>query len=118
MPALDQPERQLVHALGETVVIARDLDEIHQFAFQLSVLVAQHLDLMLDQRDRRAAGMRDFQHGQQAGVVLKKIRVVTQVIGDRSFFKWLRLGLGLLRCRHMSMRPLKTCVAGPVMYTG
>ncbi len=81
---------ELVHLLGERVVGARDAHELGELLLDARLLLAQHLDLPLDERDGRAgAGVRQLQACEQRLVALEEVRVVLQVAGDGLF-----LGLG------------------------
>ena len=83
----------------------RDLHQVHQFALELAVLVPQHLDLVLYQRYGGTAAVRNFQAGQQAGVVLEEFRVFAEIVGDGLFIQRQRIRPGLLRCGHRSICP-------------
>ena len=74
-------------AIGERIVATRDVDELLELALERVIALAQHLDLPLDQADRRAlvAQVRQAQLRQQRSVALEEIRAALQVLGDRRF---------------------------------
>src|SRR5580692_174253 len=76
----EQPPREAVEFLRDRVVATGDLDELRELAFQRGVLLAQHFDLTLDERDRGSTpDMRQAQARQQRLVALEEVRIVLQI---------------------------------------
>src|SRR5690606_4653841 len=114
-----QPPRETVHPLGQLLIGARDGDQLGEARVGALVLLAQHLDLPLDQRYRTAGGVGHAQGGQQLAVALEEIRMRAQpagdvLIGQRGFVADGGSGHGwdVFPCGR-SNRPVKDTSAGP-----
>src|SRR5574340_1108697 len=108
----------MMDTLDERVVAARHFDQIHQLAFHLPVLLAQHLDLALDQRHRMPRGVRHLELGEHLDVAFEEIRMPDQIIGDGIFLLGVIRQAGLVLDAHRSMVPSYTRCAGPRIQMG
>ena len=93
-----------VEERADGVVGTRHAYQLRELAFELRLLLAQHLDLPLDQRDgRAAAGVRQLQSRQHRLVALEELGMALQVAGDAFFFAVRRGKTASLSCRHIAL---------------
>src|SRR5215472_11699158 len=99
-----QPAREPMQPLGDGIVGTRNPYELGELPLELRLLLAQHLDLPLDQRDGRAAArMRQLQSREQSLVALEELGMALQVSGDALFFAVRRGKAASLSCRHIAL---------------
>ncbi len=88
--------------LSDHIVAAGNLHELRELALQRSVLLAQHFDLPLDERDRGAApDVWETQARQQRLMALEKLRIALQVGRDRFLFGFSGRQATGFSCCHM-----------------
>jgi hypothetical protein len=66
-------------------VLGRDVDQSIKLAVEFVVLLAQLLDLALDQRGGHAAVVQQLLGLQHLGVVLEKVRMLAKEVRDDGF---------------------------------